>query len=248
MVDHAVQALAVVIDDPPQITDIVFPAFEQRLEHIAFVQFRIAHQPDHAARFHIRAHAAMQIRIILHQRRKKRFGNPEADRAGREIDVAAILGPRRIGLRAAETAEIFQLVDVLPAQQMHDRVIDRAGMRFHRDPVFRPQHIHIQRGQQRRRRGAGCLMPTDLQPVPAGPDVVGVMDHPGGEPQDLALDLLQAGELIRRDDRRRSAIDESEVRGRCWRHRPVPFTAEEIRSDYTMRPTVNLSQGCFLFH
>ena len=48
--DHGVEALAVVVDDPPEIADIVLPAFEQRLEDVAFVEFGVAGERDHPAR------------------------------------------------------------------------------------------------------------------------------------------------------------------------------------------------------
>ena len=150
VVDDAVEALAVVIDDPPQIADIVFPAFKQRFEDIAFVELRIAHQRHHAARRDAVAHVSVQPRIVLYQRREQRFGHAEPDRAGREIDVSAVLGSRRIGLRAAEHAEVPQHGNVLPAQHVHQRVVNRARMRFDRDAVFRPQHVHIKRRQKRR--------------------------------------------------------------------------------------------------
>jgi hypothetical protein len=40
--DHGVEALAVVVDDPPEIADVVLPAFEQGLEDVALVELGIA--------------------------------------------------------------------------------------------------------------------------------------------------------------------------------------------------------------
>jgi hypothetical protein len=40
-------------------------------------------------------------------------------------------------------------------------------------------------------RGAGGLVPAHLQPIPVGADVVGIVDHPGREPEQLALDGIQ---------------------------------------------------------
>ena len=47
--DHRVEALAVVVDDPPQIAHVVLPAFEQRLEDVALVEFGVARERDHPA-------------------------------------------------------------------------------------------------------------------------------------------------------------------------------------------------------
>ena len=50
VVDDAVEALAVVVDHPPQIPHVVLPAFEQRLEDVALVELGVADQRHHAAR------------------------------------------------------------------------------------------------------------------------------------------------------------------------------------------------------
>ena len=44
ILDHAVQALAVVIDDPPDIADVVLPALQQGFEDVALVELGIARQ------------------------------------------------------------------------------------------------------------------------------------------------------------------------------------------------------------
>ena len=62
--DHRIKALAVVIDNPPAIAQILFPAVKQRLVNIALVHFRIAHQRDHAA-FGTLLHPAMFFHIVL---------------------------------------------------------------------------------------------------------------------------------------------------------------------------------------
>ncbi len=182
---HGVEALAVVVDHPPGVAQAVLPALQQRLEDIALVHLGVADQRDHPP-FGAVLHPAMRLDVILHQRGEQGLRHAEADRAGGEIDVVGVLGARRIGLRALEAAEIFQLVAGLVAEQILDGVKHRAGMRLHRDAVFRPQHREIQRrhdGGERRRRG---LMAADLQAVDIGPDVVGVMDGPGRQPQHLA--------------------------------------------------------------
>ncbi len=49
-IDDPVEALAIVIDDPPGIAEIVLPAFEQTFIDIAFIEFGIPDQGDHAAK------------------------------------------------------------------------------------------------------------------------------------------------------------------------------------------------------
>ena len=182
---HRVEALAVVIDHPPGIAQAVLPALQQRLEDIALVHLGVADQRDHASLRPV-LHPAMRLDVILHQRGKQCLRDAEADRTGREIDIVGILGARRIGLRAFETAKIFQLLAGLVAEQILDGMKYRAGMRLYRDAVLRPQYREIKRrhdGGERRRRG---LMAANLQAVDIGPDVIGVMDGPGRQPQHFA--------------------------------------------------------------
>ena len=179
VVDHAVEALAIVVDHPPEIADVVLPAFEQRLEDVALVELGVADQRHHAAGLRPGGRQLLQSHIVLHDRREERHRHAKADRAGREIDVVDILGARRIGLRAAQRAEAFELLARLVAEQILDGVEDRRGMRLHRDPVLGLQHGEIERRHHRRERRARGLVAADLQPVPVGAQVVGVMDRPG---------------------------------------------------------------------
>ena len=49
VVDDAVEALAVVVDHPPEVPHVVLPAFEQRLEDVALVELGVADERHHAA-------------------------------------------------------------------------------------------------------------------------------------------------------------------------------------------------------
>ena len=83
-------------------------------------------------------------------------------------------------------------------EQILDGVEDRRGVRLDRDAILRPQHVEIERGHQGRQRGARRLVAADLQAVPVRPQMVGVVDHPGRQPQHLALERRQAGDLVLR--------------------------------------------------
>ena len=72
------------------------------------------------------------------------------------------------------------------------------GMRLDGDPVLRPHDIEIKRGHQGGDRSAGRLMAADLEPVPAWPEMVGLVDHPGREPQRLFFERHQQGQLVGR--------------------------------------------------
>jgi|GEM_PF-3753607 len=140
--DHRIQALAVIVDDPPGIAEVMLPAFDQGLIDIALVELGIAGQRHHAAGrpgvLTARPAPVMGMDVVLHQAGERGHGDAEPDRAGGEIDVIGILGTRGIGLRPAQSPEAFQLVEILVAEQVLDGMEDRRGMRFHGDPVFRP--------------------------------------------------------------------------------------------------------------
>ncbi len=76
--DDRVEALAVVIDDPPQIAHIVLPALHQRFEDVALVELGVAGQRDHPPRRRVGRGEAVQPQVILHQRGEQRHADAEA--------------------------------------------------------------------------------------------------------------------------------------------------------------------------
>ena len=172
----------------------MFPAFEQGFINIALVEFRVAGDGDVPPRQQPFRQQIFQPCVILHQRRKTGGGDAQADRAGGKIDFRAVLDPARVGLRAAEFAEIPHLFDRLPPEQVVGGVEHRACVRFDGDAILRPEFFEIKRGEDRNDGGAACLVTADLQAVTIGPFMVGMVHHPGGEPQQLALDLPQGFE------------------------------------------------------
>ena len=142
--------------------------------------------------------SCFEPQVILRHRGEQGHADAEPDRAGREIDGFAVLGARRVGLRAAKGAKPLQLLAALMPEQVLDGVEDRRGVRLDRDAVLWAQHVEIERGHQCRHRGARRLVAADLQPVAVRAKVVGVVDHPGRQPQHLALERRQAGDLVLR--------------------------------------------------
>src|SRR4029079_6034293 len=102
-----VEALAVVVDDPPQVADVVLGALDDRLVDIAFVELGVADQRNEAAAVGL-VDRAVRAQIILDQAGEERDCDAEPDRSGRKVDRDPVLGPARIALGAAEAAEIFQ--------------------------------------------------------------------------------------------------------------------------------------------
>jgi hypothetical protein len=167
----------------------VFPALEHGLEDVALVELGVAHDRDHAPGGQIVGGHVLEPDVILGQRGESGHCNAEADRSGREVDVIAVLGPRRIGLGAAEGPESFQHIPALVAKQILDGMEDRAGVGLDRDPVGGTEDVEIERRHQGCRRRARRLVAADLEAVRGRPQMVGVMDHPRRQPQHLAFEL-----------------------------------------------------------
>ena len=187
--DRAVQALAVVVDDPPDIADVVFPAFQQAFVDVALVELGVAGDRHHAAARLPFRQQLMDAQVVLHERGEAGHRDTEANGAGGEIHVVLVLGARGIGLRAAEGAELLELVLRLVAEQILNGVERRARVRLDGDPVLRAQDVEIERREYGGDGCGGCLVAAHLQAVTGLADIVGVVDHPGGQPQDLALQL-----------------------------------------------------------
>ena len=231
---HAVEALAVIVDHPPQIADIVLPAFQQGFVDVALVEFGVARDGDVASRRQVGAAEAVQADVIGHQGGEGGHRHAQTDRAGGEIDLGAVLDPAGIGLDAAEPAQPLQVFLRLASQQVVDRVEHRARVGFDGDAVLGAGDFHVERRQDRDAGGAGRLMPADLQPVPVGADVVGVMDHPRRQPEQLALHLFQRADPVfarravkdRRGDRRVHGHSAGSTTGRSVWHRRVGANPE----------------------
>jgi hypothetical protein len=185
-----IEALAIVVDDPPQVADVVLRALDDRFVDIALVELGITDQRDEAAAI-LLVQPAVRAQIILHQAGEERDRDAEPDGARREVDRDLVLGPARIGLRAAEAAEILQRLARLTAEQIMYGMKDRSAVRLHRDAIVGPERMEIERRHDRGHRRAARLMPADLQPVLVLADMVGMMNGPGRQPAQPLLERLQ---------------------------------------------------------
>ena len=77
------------------------------------------------------------------------------------------------------------------------RTGEACGLTETRSPALR--WLEVQSRHDAHHRGRRCLVPADLQAVVRAADLVGVVDHADGQPQDAALDALE--ELLRLADR-----------------------------------------------
>ena len=192
--DHRIEALAVVVDDPPGVFDAVLPAVYEGFVDVSLIEFGIADKRDHATLRPIRA-PILGVDIILHQARERCHCNAETDRAGRKINVIDVLGAGRVGLSALESPEAFQFFQCLIAEQILDGMEHRARMRLDGDTVFGPQDRKVQCGHDGGERGAGRLMAANLEAISVWPFVVGMMNDLCRKPKDLALKLAQHGDI-----------------------------------------------------
>ena len=124
--NNRVQALAVVVDDPPAVAKAMFPAFEKGLKNVALIHLGIADKGDHTA-FRppvLGLSPSLGPDIILNQGSKQRLCDAEADRAGRKIHIVAILGARGIALGTFPTPESLKLLQALASEDVKQRVQD----------------------------------------------------------------------------------------------------------------------------
>ena len=196
--DHRVEALPVVVDNPPQVPDLVLPALQQRLEDVPLVELGVSGKGDHASVRAATGHPLVGPDVVPDDAREEGRGDPEPHRPGRKVDVVLVLGARGIGLRTAKGAEPLQVLAGLAPEEVLDGMERRARVRLDRDPVPGAEDREIERGHQGDDRRARCLVPADLQAVLVGPDVVRVVDRPAREPQHLAFELAQHLESVGR--------------------------------------------------
>ncbi len=101
-INHPIKALTVIIDHPPDIANVMLPGIKQGFVNIAFIKFGIPDKGDHAAGLLALGQHVFIAQIILCQGCEIGHRRTKPDRAGGKINLIAILGPRRIGLRAAK--------------------------------------------------------------------------------------------------------------------------------------------------
>jgi hypothetical protein len=97
LADHRIEALAVVVDDPPGVAKPMLPAFQQGLEDVALVHLGVAHKRHHAALRLVLGPAA-GLHVVLHQGGEEGLRDAEAHRARGEVHVVDVLGAGGIGL------------------------------------------------------------------------------------------------------------------------------------------------------
>ena len=128
--DDAVQRLAVEVDDPHDLAQARDHRVRDRLPAGALVELGVADQRDLAA-------AARDVEVAgdvaVRERAPDRRGGAEADGPGGVVDRVGVLRPARVGLQPAVLAQRRQVAAVEAAEQVVDRVQDRARVRLDAD-------------------------------------------------------------------------------------------------------------------
>ena len=132
---------------------------DERLPDGALVELGVADERDVAAALrHVEVAGDVAVRDRAPERRRR----ADADRAGREVDDARILGAARIALQPAELAQRRQVAAVERAEQVVDRVQHGRGVRLDRDAVGRAQVLEVERRHDADHRGRRRLVAADL--------------------------------------------------------------------------------------
>ena len=189
---HAVQRLAVEVDDPHDLAQMGDHRIGDRLPARALVELGVAEQRDLAA---AARHLEVPGHVAVRERAPDRRRRADADRAGRVVDGIGVLGAARVGLQPAVLAQRREVAAVQPAQQVVDRVQHRRRVRLDRHAVGRLQVREPQRRHQAHHRRAGGLMAADLHARLVGAHPVGVVHDRRGQPQHATLDAVQRREV-----------------------------------------------------
>jgi hypothetical protein len=198
---HAVERLAVEVDDPQHLAELRDARVGHRLPDGALVQLGVSDQRDLAS--HRGRAEPVGLQVAPSEGAPDRRRGPDADRAGGVVDRIWVLGAAGVALKSAEGAQRLQRFAVESAEQVVDRVQHRGGVRLDRHPVLGAQLGEPERGHQADHRRARGLVAADLHAGAVLADAVGVVDDRRGEPQHPPLDRPQRVEVRRRGRRRR---------------------------------------------
>ena len=135
--DDGIEGLAVVVDDPPDVANVVFPALEQGFVDVAFVEFGVAGDGDVAAGGRSSRPRPWRRDVVRIRAEKVVMATPRPTEPVEKSTSGPSFTRRRIGLDAAEGAEAGHFVDGLAAEEVVDGVEDGSGVGFDGDAVLR---------------------------------------------------------------------------------------------------------------
>ena len=99
---------------------------------------------------------------------------------------------RRLGsCRPPEHTKVTERARVEPPAQVLNGVECGGSMGLHSNGVTGTQRFEVEGGEQRHHGSGRRLVAADLDTVLVGPNHVGVVHHPGPEPQYPALDAIE---------------------------------------------------------
>ena len=130
----AVEALAVQVHHPDDVAQVGDVFLRERLPDVALIEFRVPHQGDEALGG---ACAEMIVDVGLHERGERSGDRGQPERACGEIDGVFIFGAARVGLKAAEGAQVSQALHRQIAPERVGRVQHGRGVGLDGQPVSR---------------------------------------------------------------------------------------------------------------
>ena len=167
--------------------------FEERLPDVALVELRV---PDHHDEALGSAAAEVVGEVTSGEGPERRRHGAESHRAGGEIHHLRVLAPARIGLEAPEAPELLERRRVQASPQILDGVERRRRVRLDGDHVGGAERLEVEGGHEAHDGGGGRLVAAHLRPVGVGAEEIGVVDHPGAEPEHLPLDPVENREIV----------------------------------------------------
>ena len=186
------QALAIEIDDPEDLPQLLQRFFAQGLPHVSLIQLGVAHQGNEAVRPGV---PEMVAHKLSGQPGEVGDHRSQTHRTGGKVDLVHVLGAAGIGLKSLEAAELAELLLWQVAQEILDGVVHRGAVGFDRDPVSKSQRVEIEGRHQADHGGATGLVAPHLGAGAVFPQGIGVMHDLHAQPQNPILNLLQDGDL-----------------------------------------------------
>ena len=130
--DDAVQALAIQVDDPEDLAQLLQGFFAQGLPHVSLIQLGIAHQGNETV-------APGVPEMVAHKLpgQPGEVGNhgSQTHRPGGKVDLVHVLGTAGIGLKSVEAAKLAELLFGQVAEEILDGVVHRGAVGLDGDPV-----------------------------------------------------------------------------------------------------------------
>ena len=155
--DDAVQALTVDVDDPHHVAEPLQRRVGDGFPDVPLVQLGVAHQSDEARR---PLRAEVRLDVAPGHGGEQRRDRAQPHRSGREVGDVGVLRARRVGLQAAQRAQLRQVGPVELTGQVLDGVEHGRGVGLHGHLVVAVEMTEPERGHDADHRRRAGLVPA----------------------------------------------------------------------------------------